>query len=75
MEIELFHNLAVGSALVALSVVIHTAGLIGIGAIMPALARRTGLQSSDVGRTLVMTGTVLGILALLTIEVWTWAVT
>lgn len=67
------HNLALGSGLVALSVVIHAAGLIGIGALTPPFARQTGLHSHDVGRTLVMTLTVLGILALLTVEVWTWA--
>ncbi|MBN9587709.1 MAG: two pore domain potassium channel family protein [Alphaproteobacteria bacterium] len=73
MEIGLFQNLIVGSGLVALSVVIHTAGLIAIAGITPPLARHMGLHSHDVGRTVVMTGTVLGILALLTVEVWAWA--
>ena len=52
---------------------IHTVGLILIAAATPRLARWLGFHNHDVGRTLVMTGTVLGILALLTLEVWSWA--
>ena len=70
----MLQNLAAGSALVALTVLIHTAGLIAIAGLTPRLARRLRLQSHDVGRTLVMTGTVLGILAILTLDVWSWAV-
>jgi hypothetical protein len=69
----MFQNLAEGSALVALSVLIHTGGLIVIAALTPVLAHRLGLYHHDVGRALVMTATVLGILAILTVEVWTWA--
>jgi Ion channel len=69
----MLQNLVVGSGLVALSVIIHTAGLILIATVTPMLARRLGFHSHDVGRTLVMTGTVLGILAILTLEVWSWA--
>jgi hypothetical protein len=67
-------NLAAGSGLVALTVLIHTVGLILIAAVTPRLARQLGFHSHDIGRTLVMTGTVLGILGILTLEVWTWAV-
>jgi len=66
-------NLAAGSALVAVSVLIHTGGLILIAAVAPWVAQRLGLHNHDVGRTLVMTATVLGILATLTLEVWSWA--
>jgi hypothetical protein len=69
----MFQNLVAGSCLVALSVLIHTAGLILIATITPSLARWLGFHSHDIGRTLVMTGTVLGILAILTVEVWSWA--
>jgi hypothetical protein len=69
----MLQNLAAGSGLVALSVLIHTGGLILIGTATPFFARRLGLHNHDIGRTLVMTGTVLGILAILTIEVWSWA--
>jgi hypothetical protein len=69
----MIQNLAAGSCLVALTVLIHTAGLILIAKFTPFLARRLGFHSHDIGRTLVMTGTVLGILATLTLEVWSWA--
>jgi hypothetical protein len=66
-------NLLSGTALVALTVLIHTGGLILIAAITPPLAHRLGFHNHDIGRTLVMTGTVLGILGILTLEIWTWA--
>ncbi|HKU54020.1 MAG TPA: potassium channel family protein [Rhizomicrobium sp.] len=69
----MLQNLAAGSGLVALTVLIHTIGLILVASATPRLARRLGFHNHDVGRTLVMTGTVLGILAILTIEIWSWA--
>jgi hypothetical protein len=69
----MLQNLAAGSGLVALTVLIHTAGLILVASVVPRLARLLGFHNHDIGRTLVMTGTVLGILAILTIEVWSWA--
>lgn len=70
----MLQNLAVGTILVALTVLIHTAGLVAIAAATPRLARWLRLHNHDVGRTMVMTGTVVGILAVLTLEVWSWAV-
>lgn len=70
----MLQNLTAGSALVALTVLIHTAGLIAIAAVVPRLARYFGFHNHDIGRTLVMTGTVLGLLVVLTVEVWSWAV-
>ena len=55
----MLQNLMAGSALVAMSVLIHTGGLIAIGASMPLLARRLGLHHHDIGRTLTMTATVM----------------
>jgi hypothetical protein len=69
----MLQNLAAGSALVAFTVLVHTTGLILIAAITPRAARWFGFHNHDVGRTLVMTGTVLGLLSLLTTEVWGWA--
>ena len=69
----MLQNLAAGSVLVALTVIVHTAGLIAIAWATPRLARWLGFHNHDVGRTLVMTGTVLGLLAILTLEVWIWA--
>jgi len=70
----MLHDLAAGSALVTLTVLIHTVGLILVAAATPRLAHWLGLHNHDVGRTLVMTGTVLGLLGILTLEVWSWAV-
>jgi hypothetical protein len=70
----MFENLAAGSCLVALTVLIHTAGLILMTTVTPYLARRFGFHNHDIGRTLVMTGMVLGILGILTLEVWGWAI-
>lgn len=70
----MLHNLVAGSALAALTVIIHTVGLIVIAAATPQVARRLGLHAHGAGRTLVMTATVMGILAILTLEVWTWAI-
>ena len=70
----MLQNLAAGSSLVALSVLIHTIGLVVIAAITPRLARFLRLHRDNFGRTLVMTGTVMGLLATLTLEVWSWAV-
>jgi len=69
----MLQNLATGSALVAFTVLVHTAGLILIAAITPPVARWFGFHNHGVGRTLVMTGTVLGLLSTLTTEVWGWA--
>jgi hypothetical protein len=69
----MLQNLIAGSALVALTVLIHTAGLILVSGATPRIARRLGFHNHGVGRTLIMTGTVLGILAILTVEVWSWA--
>jgi hypothetical protein len=69
----MLQNLVAGSGLVALSVMIHAVGLIAIATAMPFLSRRLGLHNHIVGRTVVMTAIVMGILALLTIEVWSWA--
>jgi hypothetical protein len=68
----MLQNIAIGSALVALTVLIHTVGLILIAAITPPAAKWFGFHSHIIGRTLVMTGTVLGLLGIMTVEVWVW---
>lgn len=67
-------NLAAGSALAVFTVLTHMGGLIIIAAVLPWVARKLGLHTHDAGRTLVMTAAVLGILALLTLEIWAWAI-
>ena len=69
----MLQNLTAGTLLVAMTVLIHTAGLMVIAGATPRLARWLRLHSHDIGRTLVMTGTVVGLLCILTLEVWIWA--
>ena len=59
--------------LVALTVLIHTGGLVLLARLTPWAARRLRLHSHDTGRSLVMMMSVLGIFALHTVEVWLWA--
>ena len=68
----MLQNIAIGSALVAITVLIHTAGLILIAAITPPVVKWFGFHNHTIGRTLVMTGTVLGLLGIMTVEVWVW---
>jgi hypothetical protein len=69
----MLHNLAVGTLLVALTVLIHTAGLAALARLTPVTAQKLGFHSHDLGRSLVMIGSVLGLFLLHTIEVWLWA--
>lgn len=69
----LFPNLAMGSLLATLSVLVHTLGFITIGALMPILSRRLGLHGYGAGRTVLMMIMVLALLLVLTLEAWLWA--
>lgn len=66
-------NLAAGTGLVAATVLIHTFGLLALSRLTPVLARRMGFHNHDLGRSLVMIGSVLGIFLLHTVEIWLWA--
>jgi hypothetical protein len=70
---KMLSNLVAGTVLVGLTVLIHTGGLLLLARSTPGLARRLGFHSHDVGRSLVMTGSVLGIFLLHTVEIWFWA--
>jgi len=66
-------NLTIGSLLVALTVLIHTAGLVLLSRVTPWAGRKLGLHNHDVGRAFIMMASVLGIFMLHTMEVWSWA--
>ncbi len=66
-------NLAVGSLLASLSVLIQTVGLVVLSRLMPLIARKFGLHSHDVGRSLLMMMSVLGIFVVHGVEIWMWA--
>ncbi|PWV99105.1 ion channel [Hoeflea marina] len=66
-------DLALGTLIISLTVLIHTFGLIGVTHAMNWLTdkvRHYGQRS----RLLAMNSVVLGIFAILTVEVWLWAV-
>ena len=69
----MFVNLIAGSALVAVTVLIHTGGLVLLARLTPHAAKKFGLHGHDAGRSLLMMLSVLGIFALHTVEVWLWA--
>lgn len=66
-------QLAFGTLLVAITVLVHTFGLAGLGRWTPQMARSLRFHKHDLGRSVTMVATVLGIFLLHTIEVWIWA--
>ena len=67
-------NLSLGSAMIALTVVTHTLGLILITKSMEFLIRWLGLHTHSVGKTIAMVSTVFSLFLLATVEVWSWAI-
>lgn len=66
-------NLAAGTAVILATVLIHTAGLIGSTRAMGWLVGRFRMQGRR-SRVLAIVTVVLGLFAVLTIEVWLWAI-
>ena len=66
-------QLALGSLLVAITVLVHTFGLIALARLTPRAAAWLRLHRHNVGRAMIMVGTVLGIFSIHTVEVWIWA--
>lgn len=69
---ELFANLAVGTGMIGLSVIIHTFGLMSITRLMSHVVARFRMHGHR-SRVLAMVSVVLGLFALITVEVWCWA--
>lgn len=67
-------NLALGSVVICITVLIHTTGLIVLSGTTPRLVRGLRLHRHLAGRSIAITGTVLGIFFLHTVEVWVWAI-
>ena len=65
-------NLALGTFVIALTVIIHTWGLIAVTHMMRTLTARFRVHGRR-SRTLAMVTTVIGIFAIMTVEVWLWA--
>lgn len=66
-------NLALGTVLISLTVVIHTAGLSLLAYWLTSAVKWFRLHRHYFGKTVAMTTTVLGLFALHTVEVWLWA--
>jgi hypothetical protein len=64
--------LALGTGLIAVTVLIHVLGLISISRSAGSLARRFDLLRS-LHRIGLMVGVVLGLFAVATVEIWLWA--
>ena len=69
----MFANLALGSLLIAITVLIQTFGLLAISSSMPHLIRRFGLHRHPLGQTVALVKTVFGLFLVHTVEVWAWA--
>jgi hypothetical protein len=67
-------NLALGSLLIAATVLIQTAGLIILSRNVAMLARSFHLHRHTAGKLLAMISIVLGIFVIHTVEIWLWAI-
>ena len=68
----LITNLALGTLMISLTVVIHTFGLMGVTHAMSWVTDRIRLHGHR-SRMLAMNTVVIGVFAVLTAEVWLWA--
>jgi hypothetical protein len=69
----LFANLAVGSIMVGVTVLMHFWGLIGLTWLMGRHAARLRPRESQFGSAFLLLAVVFGIFALHTVEIWTYA--
>jgi hypothetical protein len=69
----MFANLALGTIIISATVVIHTFGLVWVTHGMNWLTDKVRPQAHR-SRVLAMNSVVIGIFAVLTVEVWLWAV-
>jgi hypothetical protein len=69
----MYANLFLGSLLVSTTVLTHTFGLILLSRMMDRVIRWFRLHRHNFGKTVAMVTTVLGLFAVHSVEVWTWA--
>jgi hypothetical protein len=67
-------NLFLGTLLICATVMMHTIGLITLSRLTPRYVRWFRLHRHVAGQSIALTGTVLGIFLLHTLEVWVWAI-
>ena len=66
-------NLALGTLVIGMTVLIHTAGLIFLSWSMTRVIAWSRLHRHPLGRTVALMPSVLGLFLIHTVEVWTWA--
>jgi hypothetical protein len=66
-------NLALGTLVISLNVIVHTVGLVVLAHWMTWIVRWFRLHRHSLGKTVAMVTTVLGLFLVHTIEVWVWA--
>ena len=66
-------NLALGTAVISITVLIHTVGLIGVTHLMNYVRTWFRLHRHEAGRTMAMIATVLALFFVHSVEVWLWA--
>ncbi len=64
----------IGSAMIALTVVIHIAGIIGLIVCLKAFNPGVGGDRNYIAMTRVLVITIVGIFVVHTVEIWIWAV-
>lgn len=67
-------QILIGSAMIALTVVIHTAGIIGLIVCFKVLSSRIVGKWKYIAMTRVLMITIVGIFIVHTVEIWIWAV-
>ncbi len=68
----MLQNLAVGTLMIVITVVVHTFGLIAVTGVMTYLTDRFRMHGHR-SRVVAMISVVLGLFLVLTFEVWLWA--
>ena len=68
-------NLALGTAIISTTVLIHTLGLIVVTRLMTYVRRWFRLHRHEAGRTVAMIATVLALFIVHGVEIWLWALT
>ena len=66
-------NLALGTLIIATTVLFHTFGLVMLTRIMARVVRWFSLHRHDFGKSVAMVTTVLGLFLVHTTEIWMWA--
>ena len=66
-------NLAIGTGIIALNVLLQTFGLVALTRVMNGVVRWFRLHRHDFGKSVAMVTTVLGLFLIHTVEIWLWA--